>query len=61
MNIICTQGFLKDNKKRAKRLYFIITAVRTLPSASELRAEVFSLKETKFLKRKTADPLNANE
>ena len=30
-------------------------------SASELRAKVFSLEETKFLKRKTADPLNANE
>ena len=30
-------------------------------SASELRAKVFSLEETKFLKRKTVDPLNANE
>ena len=30
-------------------------------SASELRAKVFSLEETKFLKRETVDPLNANE
>ena len=30
-------------------------------SGSELRAKVFSLEETKFLKRKTVDPLNANE
>ena len=30
-------------------------------SASELRAKGFSLEETKFLKRKTVDPLNANE
>ena len=30
-------------------------------SASELRAKVFSLEETEFLKRKTVAPLNANE
>ena len=30
-------------------------------SASELRTKVFSLEGTKFLKRKTVDPLNANE
>ena len=47
-------------------IFFIMKLGRALTlvlgfSASELRAKVFSLEETKFLKRKTVDPLNANE
>lgn len=51
-------NFVKEMKRQECQKFF---AYFLQKSASEQRAKVFCLEQTKFVKTKTEDPFNANE